>query len=188
MIASLLAEGRARVSETLQKGYAPTHFPHNLELIFVEDNRSSTSASMKAKIASTRERSARLRTLDSITLIWWATAFPMRQWSGGRKMSSSTFDTLLRYAPGYAAQAQPLLSAVSADLDRLQQKHSKCAMLQNFLESKEHASSGVTCRADMILELSEEPGAHWEPYASDIRGISPYREWIEFQVILTFHV
>lgn len=136
MIANLLADGRARVAEMLQKGYAPTHFSHNLELILVEDNRSPTSSSMKAKIASTSERSARLRMLDSNTLIWWATAFPMRQWSGGRKMSSSTFDTLTRHAPKYAVQAPSLLVTVSDDLDRLRQKHARCAMFQSFLESK----------------------------------------------------
>ncbi|PKK45963.1 hypothetical protein CI102_9990 [Trichoderma harzianum] len=133
MIQNLLVDGRARVLETLQRGYAPSHFSHNLELIFVKDSRSSASASMKTKIASTRERSARIRTLDPRTLIWWATAFPMRHWSGGRKISSSTFDGLIRYAPRCAAQAASLLPAVAADLDRLRQKHAKCTMLQIFL-------------------------------------------------------
>lgn len=137
MIQNLLVDGRARVLETLQRGYAPSHFSHNLELIFVKDSRSSASASMKTKIASTRERSARIRTLDPRTLIWWATAFPMRHWSGGRKISSSTFDGLIRYAPRCAAQAASLLPAVAADLDRLRQKHAKCTMLQNFLGGKQ---------------------------------------------------
>jgi hypothetical protein len=136
MTSRLLEEGRARVDETLNKGYAPSHFSHNLKLILVEDNRSSASLSMKTKIASTRERSARLRTLEPPTLIWWATAFPMRQWSGGRKMSGSTFDSLVDHAPLHAVQTQSLLAVVADDLDRLRQKYPSCEMLQNFLNSK----------------------------------------------------
>jgi hypothetical protein len=136
MASRLLEKGRSRVEETLHKGYAPSHFSHNLELILVEDNRSSASLSMKTKIASTRERSARLRTLEPLTLIWWATAFPMRQWSGGRKMSSSNFDSMVRHAPRHAAQTQSLLAVVADDLDRLRQKYPSCEMLQNFLNSK----------------------------------------------------
>ncbi|KAH8595307.1 hypothetical protein B0O99DRAFT_622575 [Bisporella sp. PMI_857] len=133
MTSRLLEEGRARVDETLHKGYAPSHFSHNLKLIFVEDSRSPASLSMKTKIASTGERSARLRTLEPPTLIWWAIAFPMRQWSGGRKMSGSTFDSLVRHAPRYAVQAESLLGAVADDLDRFRQKYPFCEMLQKFL-------------------------------------------------------
>lgn len=136
MASRLLEKGRARVDKTLHKGYAPSHFSHNLELILVEDNRSSASLSMKTKIASTRERSACLRTLEPLTLIWWATAFPMRQWSGGRKMSSSNFDSMVRHAPRHAGQTQSLLAVVADDLDRLRQKYPSCEMLQNFLNSK----------------------------------------------------
>ncbi|KAF4985420.1 hypothetical protein FGRMN_11214, partial [Fusarium graminum] len=110
----LLEEGRTRVLETTSKGYAPAHFPHNLELIFVDDTRSSTSLSMRTKIASTLQRSAVLRTLEPTTLIWWAVAFPMRQWSGGRNMTSFAFDSL-------------------DDLDGLRLKHPFCQPLQDFL-------------------------------------------------------
>jgi len=136
MTSRLLKEGQDRVEETLQKGYAPSHFSHNLELILVEDNRRSASLSMKTKIASTRERSARLRTLESPTLLWWATAFPMRQWSGGRKMSGSIFDSLVRHAPRHAALAQSLLEVVADDLDRLRQKYPSCEMMVDFLNCK----------------------------------------------------
>ena len=136
MTSRLLKEGQDRVDETQQKGYAPSHFSHNLELILVEDNRRSASLSMKTKIASTRERSARLRTLEPPTLVWWATAFPMRQWSGGRKMSGSIFDSLVRHTPRQAAQAQSLLEVVADDLDRLRQKYPSCEMMQNFLNCK----------------------------------------------------
>ncbi|OPB46930.1 hypothetical protein A0O28_0070540 [Trichoderma guizhouense] len=163
MIQNLLVDGRARVLETLQRGYAPSHFSHNLELIFVKDSRSSASASMKTKIASTRERSARIRTLDPRTLIWWATAFPMRHWSGGRKISSSTFDGLIRYAPRCAAQAASLLPAVAADLDRLRQKHAKCTMLQNFLG-----------------EFSEELDTQWKPFPMDVEALSEEGRYVNF--------
>ena len=136
MIADLLAEGRARVSEALQKGYAPAHFSHNMVLVLIEDTRRPNSASMQSKIVSTRERSARLRTLDANTFIWWAIAFPMRQWSGGRKMNSSTFDSLIRDAPSYASQAQSLLAVISADLYKLRLDHPGRSMLQDFFDSE----------------------------------------------------
>ncbi|UKZ79679.1 hypothetical protein TrVFT333_007439 [Trichoderma virens FT-333] len=56
MIQNLLADGRIRVLETLQRGYAPSHFSHNLELIFAKDSRSSASVSMKTKIAKFSEQ------------------------------------------------------------------------------------------------------------------------------------
>lgn len=134
MITRLLEEGHARVEETLAKGYAPSHFSRNLELILVEDNRSSTSLSMKTKIASTGERAACLRTMEPLALIWWAAAFPMRQWSGGRKMSSTIFESLVRHAPAYVSQAAPLLTVVADDLNQLGQRYPHYRMLQDFLE------------------------------------------------------
>lgn len=132
----LLEEGRARVEEALQKGYAPSHFPHNLELIFVDDSRRSASLSMRTKIASTRERSAILRTLEPDTLIWWAVAFPMRQWSGGRRMSRFAFDSLVRFVRGYTAETHGLLPIVQDDLHAMRLKYPFCEILQDFLNSK----------------------------------------------------
>jgi hypothetical protein len=132
----LLEEGRTRVLETLSKGYAPPHFPHNLELIFVDDTRSSTSLSMRTKIASTLQRSAVLRTLEPTTLIWWAVAFPMRQWSGGRNMTSFAFDSLVRLVCHRITDTHLPLSIVQDDLDGLRLKHPFCQPLQHFLNSK----------------------------------------------------
>ncbi|ELR04276.1 hypothetical protein GMDG_06673 [Pseudogymnoascus destructans 20631-21] len=135
MISSLLKEGEARVKNTLHKGYAPTSFSHNLELIFVQDNRSPASLSMKTKIVSTSDRAARLRALEPPTLLWWATAFPMRHWSGGRKISSNTFDSLLRHAPRQTAQSPSLRAVLWDDMEHLRQKHPSCEMLQDFLSA-----------------------------------------------------
>ncbi|KAL4928012.1 uncharacterized protein BDV17DRAFT_265123 [Aspergillus undulatus] len=75
------------------------------------------------------------------TLIWWATAFPMRQWSGGRKISASTFETLVRHAPQCPPQMQALLEIVADDLDRLGAKYPHCEMLQGFLYTLSRHSS-----------------------------------------------
>ncbi|KAI6369729.1 hypothetical protein MCOR25_004358 [Pyricularia grisea] len=128
-----LEEGQARVKQTLKRGYAPAHFAHNLELILVEDSRSSSSLSMRSKLASTRERIARLRTLDPLTLVWWATAFPMRQWSGGRKMSSCTFSALVWRAPDLATGIKPLLGTVMDDLKLLAEVHKTSRAVQDLL-------------------------------------------------------
>ncbi|CAG8960390.1 hypothetical protein HYFRA_00008107 [Hymenoscyphus fraxineus] len=135
MILSLLKEGEARVEDTLHKGYAPPSFSHNLELIFIQDNRSPASLSMKTKIASTSERAARLRTLEPPTLLWWATAFPMREWSGGRKINSNTFDSLLRHASRQTAHSPSLRAVLWDDMEHLRQKHPSCEMLQEFLSA-----------------------------------------------------
>lgn len=132
----LLEEGRARVEETLQRGYAPSHLPYNLELIFVDDSRRSTSLSMRTKIASTRERSAILRTLEPKTLIWWAVAFPMRQWSGGRKMSNFAFESLIRLVRGQIADTHGILPVVQDNLHELRLKYPLCEPLQEFLNGK----------------------------------------------------
>jgi len=145
MFADLLADGQARVADTLKKSYAPSHFVHNLELVLVKDHRVPSSTSMKNKIISTHKRCLQLRNLDPHTLVWWATAFPMRQWSGGRKISGPTFESLVRYAPQYAVeQVQPLLSAVSDDLRRLLDKHVECEMLHHFLHSELNHPRSVT--------------------------------------------
>ncbi|EHA45727.1 hypothetical protein MGG_10346 [Pyricularia oryzae 70-15] len=133
MLKQFLEGGQARIKQTLQRGYAPAHFTHNLELILVEDSRSSTSLSMRSKLASTRDRIARLRTLDPVTLIWWAVAFPMRQWSGGRKMSSCTFAALVWRAPDFATEMKPLLGAVMDDLKMLAEVHRKSRAVQDLL-------------------------------------------------------
>lgn len=133
MLKQFLEGGQARIKQTLQRGYAPAHFTHNLELILVEDSRSSTSLSMRSKLASTRDRIARLRTLDPVTLIWWAVAFPMRQWSGGRKMSSCTFAALVWRAPDFATEMKPLLGAVMDDLKMLAEVHRKSRAIQDLL-------------------------------------------------------
>lgn len=132
----MLEEGKARIDEALQKGYAPSHFAHNLELIMVEDNRSSASLSMRSKIASTRERAATLCTLDPLTLVWWAIAFPMRQWSGGRKMSTFAFDSLLRMVCCETIIADELLAIVKDDLYGLRLKYPLCEALQSFLNCR----------------------------------------------------
>jgi hypothetical protein len=136
MTSRLLENGQARVDEMLRKGYAPSHFSHNLELILIGDTRSSNSPSMQTKIANTRERSACLRTLEPLILIWWAAAFPMRQWSGGRKISSSTFESLIQHVPRHAAHTRALLALVGDDLGRLSQKYLFCETLHNFLNGK----------------------------------------------------
>ncbi|TLD18133.1 hypothetical protein PspLS_10359 [Pyricularia sp. CBS 133598] len=140
MLTHFLEDGRARIKQTLQRGYAPAHFAHNLELILVEDSRSSSSLSMRSKLASTRERTARLRTLDPVTLIWWATAFPMRQWSGGRKMSSCTFAALVWRAPDFATPMKPLLGAVMDDLKLLAEVHKTSRAVQDLLLANEYVA------------------------------------------------
>ncbi|TLS21014.1 uncharacterized protein PpBr36_10742 [Pyricularia pennisetigena] len=142
MLKHFLDGGQARIKQTLQRGYAPPHFAHNLELILVEDSRSPTSMSMRSKLASTRERIARLRTLDPVTLIWWTTAFPMRQWSGGRNMSSRTFAALVRRAPDFAAEMEPLLGIIRDELKLLAEVHKTSRAVQDLLlaVSRDHAS------------------------------------------------
>ncbi|KAL4938898.1 hypothetical protein BDV06DRAFT_46119 [Aspergillus oleicola] len=157
LISRLLEEGRARIDEALHKGYAPSHFSRNLELILVEDTRSAESLSMKTKIASTRERSACLRAMPPPTLIWWATAFPMRQWSGGRKISASTFESLVQQAPRCPPQIHPLLEVVADDLERLGAKYPHCEMLQCFLETlSRHPLILYPSPSTDICGLSEE--------------------------------
>ncbi|UKZ81610.1 hypothetical protein TrVFT333_009382 [Trichoderma virens FT-333] len=154
----MLEEGNARIDEALQKGYAPSHFAHNLELIMVEDNRSSASLSMRSKIASTRERAAALRTLNPLTLVWWAIAFPMRQWSGGRKMSTFAFDSLLRMVCSETIFAYELLPIVRDDLYGLRLKYPLCEVLQNFLNSPIFCPTYLPSPiSDNTMLLEDEP-------------------------------
>ncbi|KAL7935406.1 hypothetical protein V8C35DRAFT_271969, partial [Trichoderma chlorosporum] len=83
--------------------------------------------------------------------------------SGGRKISSSTFDGLIRYAPRCAAQAASLLPAVATDLDRLRQKHANCVMLQDFL-----------------AEFSEQLEAQWKPFPVDVQALSEEGRYVNF--------
>ncbi|KAI1135168.1 hypothetical protein F5Y05DRAFT_183827 [Hypoxylon sp. FL0543] len=166
MLSRLLEEGQARVNVTVQKGYAPPHFAHNLELIFVEDNRRSESLSMKSKISSTRERAERLRALDPPVLIWWAVAFPMRQWSGGRKTNGRTFNSLIRRTPQCATDVELLLAAVADDIELLRETHPTCHAMQEFLNAvstrcvakMSPASTNMDMDMDLLsLELPPDP-------------------------------
>jgi len=90
----LESKGNDRVCEAVQYRDLPKHFESNLRLMFTPGCREATSSSTRTKNRNTTRRCAKLRSLDAISLVRWAVAYPRTIWAQSR-IKNGLFQTLL---------------------------------------------------------------------------------------------
>jgi len=91
----LESKGNDRVCKAIQNQNVPKHFEGNLKLVFTSPRTpAAASSSTRTKNKNTTKRCEKLRSLDAISLVRWAVAYPRTMWAQSR-IKNATFQMLL---------------------------------------------------------------------------------------------